>query len=443
MSEPKTYIFSSQAIYQTEFWFKIALELKKEKKNTKILCFDQESHNFLSLEGFDHQFLKPDYNMNIKEIDEILIKNKIKNLDDILRHEIIYFGNRNYTKIKSKFCSYIKNLDIFFKNIDEKNTIIFQELSGFCSSLSIFNLARKYSINNFFIEPSFFQGRFHLTKNTFMCDPISNKNSVKNFESIFDNIKMKKKIVIPKKDISHFKSPTSKIFNSKNIMRFINKFIRIYIFKQSYEFDEVIKYSILHLKNFLNYVFLLPIYERSIPKDNFLYFPLHVPNDFAITIRSPKYIDQLKLIKKILKELPPDQYLFIKEHPARVGSINFSEMYKLLKNKKIKILKPSINSYDIIEKSRSIITINSKTGFEALIYNKPLYVFGESYYKNQNFINYLDESFILDNHNLYPKTEDTKNFFLDLYKKTFKGDIYDCNNKNIKIFAASIMQYDK
>ena len=33
-------------------------------------------------------------------------------------------------------------------------------------------------------------------------------------------------------------------------MRFINKFIRIYIFKQSYEFDEVIKYSILHLKNF-------------------------------------------------------------------------------------------------------------------------------------------------------------------------------------------------
>ena len=85
-------------------------------------------------------------------------------------------------------------------------------------------------------------------------------------------------------------------------------------------------------------------------------------------------------------------------------------MYKLLKNKKIKILKPSINSYDIIEKSRSIITINSKTGFEALIYNKPLYVFGESYYKNQNFINYLDESFILDNHNLYPKTEDTKNF---------------------------------
>ena len=98
MSEPKTYIFSSQAIYQTEFWFKIALELKKEKKNTKILCFDQESHNFLSLEGFDHQFLKPDYNMNIKEIDEILIKNKIKNLDDILRHEIIYFGNRNYTE---------------------------------------------------------------------------------------------------------------------------------------------------------------------------------------------------------------------------------------------------------------------------------------------------------------------------------------------------------
>ena len=104
--------------------------------------------------------------MNIKEIDEILIKNKIKNLDDILRHEIIYFGNRNYTKIKSKFCSYIKNLDIL-KNIDEKNTIIFQELSYFCSSLSIFNLARKYSINNFFIEPSFSRS-FYLTKHIYV-----------------------------------------------------------------------------------------------------------------------------------------------------------------------------------------------------------------------------------------------------------------------------------
>ena len=44
------------------------------------------------------------------------------------------------------------------------------------------------------------------------------------------------------------------------------------------------------------------LYSDSISNDSFnIYFPLHVPLDYALTIRAPKYFDQLQLIEQILE----------------------------------------------------------------------------------------------------------------------------------------------
>ena len=439
MKYKKSLIISSQAIYQTKFWYKIALNLKKDFKKIIIICFDNESHNFLKNQKFDHFFISPVYDIKKKKTSDILKKNNINNIEKIILHERIYYGDRNKAKIVSKFCSYLDSIEKHLIKIDYKNYFILQELGGFASNMSMYYLSKKLKINNYFIEPAFFKGRFHITKNTLKCDPISNiKLDTKNFNKVFKNLIKNKNIVIPKKDLLHFKSPIFHIFNIKNILRFLNKLYKIYILNYKFEFEEITKYSISFLKNFINYLFLLPIYKNNLDKKKFYYFPLHVPNDFALTVRSPDYIDQIKLINQIQKKLSSKITLVIKEHPARIGAINFLKIYKLIKNDKIKILNPKINTYDIIEKSEGVITINSKTGFEALIKKKPLYVLGESYYKNQNFITYINTYTNFKNNKITPQLKETKLFFMNLYKKTFLGELYFLENNNINSFTKSI-----
>ena len=108
------------------------------------------------------------------------------------------------------------------------------------------------------------------------------------------------------------------------------------------------------------------------------------------------------------------------------------------KYKNIKILHPSINSYEILENCKSVITINSKTGYEALIMNKPLFVFGESYYKNLDFVSYCN--LININLNQIKKITQKKlnNFFKKLYRETFDGQLYYSEKNNINNFAKSI-----
>ena len=63
---------------------------------------------------------------------------------------------------------------------------------------------------------------------------------------------------------------------------------------------------------------------------------MHVPNDFALTIRSFKYQNQLEFDKTIAKKIYPKNFLIKKEHPARIGSLNINDFNKLIsKNKNI------------------------------------------------------------------------------------------------------------
>ena len=144
-------------------------------------------------------------------------------------------------------------------------------------------------------------------------------------------------------------------------------------------------------------------------------------------------------IKGLLKKIPKHEFLYIKEHPARIGALSFIDAFSVLsKYKNIEILHPSINSYEILENCKSVITINSKTGYEALIMNKPLFVFGESYYKNLDFVSYCNLNNINLNRTKKIIQKKLNNFFKKLYCQTFYGQLYFRGKTNINNFAKSI-----
>ena len=442
MKKNSIFLFSSQSLYQTKFWIDISIKLKFLKKESLIICFDTESQNLLLQKNVKHVFIKSKINDDKNILQEIFKRYNFINYKTVLKHEEIFYGKRNYFKILKKFLTYITQIEDLFLSLKNTQITLIQELSGFSSSLSLYYVSKKFKRNNYFIEPSFFDERFHITLNTLMCNPITNNKISKNINilQIVNKIKSLKKIIIPKKDISHFLNPFNKIFNFINIIRFFEKIFKKLFLNIQYDFDEIFKYSFSFLKNLINYFFLYFFYSRRINKNRvYHYFPLHVPNDFALTLRSPTYLNQINLIKGLLKKIPKHEFLYIKEHPARIGALSFIDAFSVLsKYKNIEILHPSINSYEILENCKSVITINSKTGYEALIMNKPLFVFGESYYKNLDFVSYCNLNNINLNRTKKIIHKKLNNFFKKLYCQTFYGQLYYSGKTNINNFAKSI-----
>ena len=54
----------------------------------------------------------------------------------------------------------------------------------------------------------------------------------------------------------------------------------------------------------INSKFLASHYTNFSKANKFIYFPLHVPNDVSLTLRSPEYLDQLSLVEFIARNVP-------------------------------------------------------------------------------------------------------------------------------------------
>lgn len=115
--------------------------------------------------------------------------------------------------------------------------------------------------------------------------------------------------------------------------------------------------------------------------DKFFLYPLHFHPEASTSVLSPDYIDEISLIRKISLSMPNGVFLYVKEHPNAFGynTIDFYQQLKMLSN--VKLIGYSENTFDLIIRSIAVVTLTSTVGYEALLYNKPVIVFGDVFYK--------------------------------------------------------------
>lgn len=121
----------------------------------------------------------------------------------------------------------------------------------------------------------------------------------------------------------------------------------------------------------------------SVPAQPFLFFPLHLPYESQVTLRSNNLIIQSALIALISTMLPEKFSLVIKEHPDNIGRLAKWELAYVRKFPNVYLVPPDIHPHKVIKKSCGIITINSTAGFEGIIFDKPVFVLGRVFYANQ------------------------------------------------------------
>jgi CDP-glycerol glycerophosphotransferase (TagB/SpsB family) len=123
-----------------------------------------------------------------------------------------------------------------------------------------------------------------------------------------------------------------------------------------------------------------PFYDELATDRPFVYFPLHVTDDYKIKRIIPHAVDQASLIEQVADALPAGYDVVIKEHPMSLGRNSVALLRRLRRRSNIRLVAPRTSTHELIKQSEAVAVISSTVGLEALLYDKPVLTMGDPYY---------------------------------------------------------------
>jgi len=123
-----------------------------------------------------------------------------------------------------------------------------------------------------------------------------------------------------------------------------------------------------------------PLYDELDPQRPFVYFPLHVTDDYKIKKVIPHCIDQASIVEQVADALPPGYDLVLKEHPMSVGRNALSLLRRLKRRANVRLVSPHTSSHDLMRQAAAVAVISSTVVLEALLYEKPVLTLGQPFY---------------------------------------------------------------
>ena len=123
-----------------------------------------------------------------------------------------------------------------------------------------------------------------------------------------------------------------------------------------------------------------PFYDELSPTRPFVYFPLHVTDDYKIKRIIPHAVDQASIIEQVADALPSGYDLVLKEHPMSVGRNSVALLRRLRKRPNIRLVSAYTSTHDLIQQAEAVAVISSTVGLVALLYDKPVLTMGDPYY---------------------------------------------------------------
>jgi len=394
--------------------------------------------------------------ISLKDIKDIQKKFKIDNIRSLYMREKLHHRQLNEDKMLKKVLVYLKIMDEILE--ESEPDVVVQETGNFVAPISLYYAARAKNINHIFIEPAMFPKRSTFVLNDFYADIPSEilKSSSSEVELNFANRYMRdyldnKAVRIPVKDEIFFKDMGfGKILTIKNFKKLSRKLFHKYIARKSEEYSAIGWHCTWHVVRVVRRKLFSGFYITQLPKKPCIYFPLHLFLDLQLTTRCPEYLDQLSLVEYISRCLPYGYSLLIKEHPASIGAYSYLRIKKILNhNSHVHIVHPRINSYDVIENSECVITVNSKVGVEAIVQQKPVITLGPTFYRGKgltvdvNHLKCLPEA--INKALGYAKldSEEIKKNLAKVYKWSWQGELFDNSSQNIKEFSESLLGFIK
>ncbi len=207
----------------------------------------------------------------------------------------------------------------------------------------------------------------------------------------------------------------------------------------------------LNISHYFNSLFHSGKYNSlsEIPPDaKQAFFPLHLEPEATILYCAYFFCEQDSLIRNILKCIPENYVLVVKEHPNQPGALLEKRYLSIRKDyPNLILLRSEIPSRQLITQSELILTLGSSAGFEALTIGKPVINFGKMYYDsfegvvNISSFEQLYHFFRTDITGRFPKG-DIVRFVAKIFAQMKKGNpfVHDSlySDANLAAIASSI-----
>jgi hypothetical protein len=123
--------------------------------------------------------------------------------------------------------------------------------------------------------------------------------------------------------------------------------------------------------------------DRELPSRPTVFYPVQVVQDTQMSIRGAPYLDQRWLIRYLAHSLPYGCQLVVKPHPAAPGELSAAGLLRMRRDApNLRILHPSVHAHEVLRGVSAMVTVNSTTGFEALMFGIPVVTLGGSMYRH-------------------------------------------------------------
>lgn len=445
-------IISTLAEYQTEFWVPVGQLLERSGHAVTFVSFDTRSTAMLETAGLDVIDAVTSARLaalGSSDPEQVCAAHGIDNPGPLLAHERFAFGARDSDLLLRKLAGGLLIGDEAIARARTKGEpVLVQELGGFLSVLGLHHAALHAGVESLFVEPSFFKGRMQLVANTLgamRCEAGARARITPDIAAYFDEALATGTIVIPQKDRHHYSGALAKLANPHNIRRFFEKARDKHLRGAEQEFGAIGHQVATHLKMLGASVRMRGQYTRLEALGPFLYYPLHVPGDVALTLRSPEYCDQIALLDYLCRIAPPGMRIATKEHPAMIGAVPSKDLIALKQRyDRFAILPPSTNNYRVLRAASRIVTVNSKSGAEAGLIGREVIVLGDAFYREAPFVRAVDRLGDLTDALATPEmpaeTATTRAWFASLWERTYPGELYVSDSESVARFTASLEQ---
>jgi hypothetical protein len=449
-------LITTLAEYQTRFWIPVAQRLRSAGREVQLLAFDDRSAEMAKAHDIPVvNIYRAGLQNGRQPEDQGAFETRVASygLDGtnfLFSHERVAFGIHSAAALRRRFMIYGNAIESVLDQLAAraKPAVVVQELGGFLSVIATFYAAKSRRIRNWFIEPSFFRGRLYYTQDTFAApDTMSMRAEAVSPEvrAYLDETLRRRAIVIPQKDRHQYSAAIRKVANLRNSRRLAEKLWDQYALGKHQEFGHNLRHARSHAAMALNATRLRRLY-RQMPDSPFVYYPLHVPADMALTLRSSEYLDQVATIDFLLRTIPDSHVLVVKEHPAQVGAISAGRLFELARRfDNFILLPPQTNNYAVLGRSDAVVSVNSKSGAEALLLGKPVVVMGDAFYRSCPLV------FAVDRLRDVPQRlrdalrapafdpAEAAPYFETAWRKSFPGELYIDNPHQLDTFAASLL----
>jgi hypothetical protein len=175
--------------------------------------------------------------------------------------------------------------------------------------------------------------------------------------------------------IQNVKNNTNKAIQylkTQRTMEYISPYEKIALLPLKTEIDRMFWSTVKGIFN--------KIFWKEPLDEEFFFYPFHFEDDSNITIMEP-FTNQVELVQALSRSMPLGAKLYIKPHPAYMGiDIRFRDLLHLNKLPNVRIIHPLVSPISLIKKCVAVITLNSTTGFEAMIQDKPVISLGHDFY---------------------------------------------------------------